>query len=147
MLGIDPRAARATWTVILIALLCLVNLRYPEYVFHLHCFSSLRLFARPDRGFHRPRSALEALADTGAGYRLSRAGGGNRHRRRSGWNQRRDQANKLAHSISELLKPEQTLDLPLPQPVKPIGAQILSVLRKAIEENYQQICKPFHRPS
>src|SRR5439155_2841944 len=52
------------------------------------------------------------------------------------------QANNLAHTISDFLKPQQpqqSLDLPLPQPLRPVGGQILSVARSAIEEHYQEI--------
>jgi len=139
MLGIDPRAARATWTVILIALLCLViyAIRNTFFIFIVSLLFAYLLApivdfidrVLPLKRSRTPALAIVYLALVGgiviAGVAVGTSVA--------------DQANKLAHSISELLKPEQTLDLPLPQPVKPIGAQILSVLRKAIEENYQQI--------
>jgi predicted PurR-regulated permease PerM len=48
------------------------------------------------------------------------------------------QANTLAQKISDFLKPAPA-NLPLPQPVKPVADQILSVVRTAIEEHYQEI--------
>src|SRR6266481_3038496 len=139
MLGIDPRAARATWTVILIALLCLIiyAIRNTFFIFIvslLFAYLLAPIVDFIDRVLPLKRSRTPALAIVYlalvAGIVVAGVAVGTRVA---------EQANNLAHSISELLKPEQTITLPLPPPVKPIGDQIVSVLRNAIEENYQAI--------
>jgi len=121
MLGIDPRAARATWTVILIALLCLViyAIRHTLFIFIvslLFAYLLLPIVDFIDRVLPLKRSRTPALAIVYlalvAGIVVAGVAVGTRVA---------EQANNLAHSISELLKPEQTITLPLPPPVKPIG--------------------------
>src|SRR5262249_37148947 len=41
--------------------------------------------------------------------------------------------------IGDFLKPDQTQQLPLPEALKPIGDRLLSAVRGAIQDNYQQI--------
>src|SRR5260370_37356911 len=139
MLGIDPRAARVTWTVILTALLCLViyTIRHTFFIFIVSLLFAYLLApivdlidrVLPLRRSRTPALAIVYLALV-AGIVVTGVAVGTRVA---------EQANNLAHNISEFLKPEQTCQLPLPQPLKPIGAQIVSVLRKAIEDHYQEI--------
>jgi len=67
MLGIDPRAARATWTVILIALLCLViyAIRHTLFIFIvslLFAYLLLPIVDFIDRVLPLKRSRTPALA-------------------------------------------------------------------------------------
>src|SRR6266550_4475957 len=138
MLGIDPRAARATWTVILVALLCLViySIRETLFVFFvslLFAYLLLPIVDFIDRVLPMRRSRTPALAivylvlvtiivvagisiGTSVAY----------------------QANNLAQRITDFLKPEQTQTLPLPEVVKPLGDQVLSVIRSTIKDHYQE---------
>src|SRR5260370_12452302 len=53
-----------------------------------------------------------------------------------------EQANNLAQKLSVFLKPAlppPPQDLPLPQPLKSVGDQVLSVVRSTIEDHYQEI--------
>jgi predicted PurR-regulated permease PerM len=50
-----------------------------------------------------------------------------------------EQAKTLAQRVSDYLKPEQATLLPLPQPLKPMGDRIMSVLRAEVQQHYQQI--------
>src|SRR6266404_5645515 len=126
MLGIDPRAARATWTVILIGLLCLViySIRNTFFVFIvslLFAYLLLPLVDFIDRVLPLKRSRTPALAIVYlvlvTGIVLAGIGIGTKVAY---------EANNLAQRITDFLKPEQTETLPLPEPVKPIGDQVLS---------------------
>src|SRR5438093_324781 len=142
MFGIDPRAARATWTVILIALLCLTiyairNTLFIFIVSLLFAYLLLPIVDFIDRFLPGKRSRGPALAIV---YILLVSGIvsagiviGSRVA---------EQANNLAQRLSIFLKPPQPQppqDLPLPQPLKPMGEQILSVIRSTIEDHYQEI--------
>jgi len=139
MMGIDPRAARATWTVILIGLLCLVIYSIRNTVFVFIVSLLFAYFAAAAGGFHRPFSSHATVAYTGAGHRLPRAGDGYSSCRHQCRNSSRYQANNLAQRITDFLKPSRRKTLPLPEPVKPIGDQVLSMLRSTIKEHYQEI--------
>jgi predicted PurR-regulated permease PerM len=139
MLGIDPRAARATWTVILVALLCLViyAIRQTLFIFVVALLFAYLLLpivdfidrVLPMRGSRTPALAIvyallvTVLIVSGIeiGSRVTQQG------------------KNLAQRIGDYLKPEQTQDLPLPQPFKPMGARILSGLRSEVQQHYQQI--------
>ena len=139
MLGIDPKAARATWTVILIALLCLFvyAIRHTLFLFVvalLFAYLLLPLVDFIDRVLPLTRSRTPALAIvymllvavlilTGIeiGSRVT------------------EQAKTLAQRMSGYLAPQQIQDLPLPQPLKPMGERILSALRDEIQLHYNQI--------
>jgi predicted PurR-regulated permease PerM len=145
MLGIDPRAARATWTVILIALLCLTiyairNTLFIFIVSLLFAYLLLPLVDFIDRFLPWRRSRGPALvivyiflvaglvsAGIVIGSRVA------------------EQANNLAQKLAIFLKeqppPPQPppQDLRLPQPLKPVGDQILSVMRSTIQDHYQEI--------
>jgi predicted PurR-regulated permease PerM len=139
MLGIDPRAARATWTVILVALLCLTvySIRRTLFLFIVALLFAYLLLpivdfidrVLPMRGSRTPALAIvyallvASLIFTGIeiGSRVT------------------DQAKTLAQRVSDYLKPEQAQNLPLPQPFKPMGDRILSGLRAEVQQHYQQI--------
>jgi predicted PurR-regulated permease PerM len=142
MLGIDPRAARATWTVILIALLCLTiyAIRNTLFIFIVSLLFAYLLLPIVDfivRVLPWKRSRGPALvivyillvsgivsAGIVIGSRVA------------------EQANNLAQKLAIFLKPAQPQppqDLSLPQPIKSVGDQILSVVRSTIEEHYQDI--------
>jgi predicted PurR-regulated permease PerM len=139
MLGIDPRAARATWTVVLIALLCLTvyairNTLFIFIVSLLFAYLLLPIVDFIDRFLPWSRSRGPALAIVYlflvSGIVVTGIFVGSRVAL---------QANNLAQKISDFLKPQQPQDLPLPQPVKPVGEQILGVVRTTIEQHYQEI--------
>src|SRR5256885_5795108 len=114
MLGVDSRAARVTWTVILIAVLCLVvySIRHTLFVFIvslLFAYLLLPIVDFIDRVLPLKRSRTPALAIvylvlvTGIVVALIGIG-----------TSAVSQANNLAHRITDFLKPEQTETLPLP---------------------------------
>src|SRR5258707_15006553 len=128
MLGIDPRAARATWTVILIALLCLViySIRNTFFIFIvslLFAYLLAPIVDFIDRVLPLKRSRTPALAivylELVTGLVLAGISIGTKVA---------DEPNNLAQRITDFLKPKQTETLPLPEPVKPIGDQGLSLL-------------------
>jgi predicted PurR-regulated permease PerM len=139
MLGIDPRTARATWTVILISLLCLTiyairNTLFIFIVSLLFAYLLLPLVEFIDRFLPWRRSRGPALvivyiflvagivsAGIVIGSRVA------------------EQANNLAQKLSIFLKPLPPQELPLPQSSKSVGDQILSVVRSTIEQHYQEI--------
>src|SRR3954464_12510302 len=108
MLGIDTRAARVTWTVILIALLCLMiySIRNTFFIFIvslLFAYLLLPLVDFIDRVLPMPRSRTPALAivylvlvtiivvaAVSIGTNVAQ------------------QANNLAQRITDFLKPDQT---------------------------------------
>jgi predicted PurR-regulated permease PerM len=139
MLGIDIRAARATWTVILIASLCFLvyAIRSTLFIFIvslLFAYLLLPIVDFIDRLLPWKRSRAPALTIVYlilvGGLVVTGIAVGTRVA---------EQANSLAQKISDFLKPDQTQDLQLPQPIKPIGDQILSVVRSAIKDHYQDI--------
>jgi predicted PurR-regulated permease PerM len=139
MLGLDPKAARATWTVIAIALLCVTvyTIRQTLFVFVVSLFFAYLLLPIVDfidRVLPMQQSRAPALAivylilvaviviaGIEVGSRVA------------------DQANLLAQRITDFLKPEPIQSLPLPQPMRSIGDTLLSAARQAIQENYQEI--------
>ena len=139
MLGIDIRAARATWTAILIVLLCLLvyAIRQTLFIFVvslLFAYLLLPLVDFIDRHLPMQRSRGPALAIVYlflvagiilAGIQIGATVA--------------EQATNLGQKIADFLKPEQTQTLPLPQPVKPMADRLLSAARSVIQEHYQQI--------
>jgi predicted PurR-regulated permease PerM len=139
MLGIDPKAARATWTVILVGLFCLTlySIRRTLFLFIVALLFAYLLLpivdfidrVLPMRGSRTPALAIVyALLVTGLVFTGIGIG-----------SVVTDQARTLAHKISDYLKPEQVQDLALPPPLGPIGDKILSVLRSEVQQHYQQI--------
>ena len=126
MLGIDPRAARATWTVILIALLCLViySIRNTFFIFIvslLFAYLLAPIVDFIDRVLPLKRSRTPALAIVYlvlvTGIVLAGISIGAKVAY---------QANNLAQRITDFLKPERTETLPLPEPVKPAGPEMVA---------------------
>jgi predicted PurR-regulated permease PerM len=142
MFGVDPRAARITWTVILVAVFCLFiyAIRHTIFVFVvslLFAYLLLPLVDFIDRVLPLKRSRTPALAIVYlilvAVIVISGIEIGSRVA---------EQANNLAQKVADfMLKPEQTqsVPLPLPEPVKPIADRIISAARSAIQDHYQQI--------
>ena len=139
MLAIDTRAARATWTVIVVALLCLgvYSIRQTIFIFVvalLFAYLLLPLVDFIDRVLPMRRSRGPALAIV---YTLLVAGlivfgieiG----------SQVTEQAKNLAQKVSEYLKPEQAQKLALPQSLRPIGERILAGVRGEVQQHSQQI--------
>src|SRR5260370_15074468 len=126
MLGLDPRAARATWTVIVVALLCLVIYSIRQALFSfvialLFAYLLLPLVDFIDRVLPLTRSRGPALAivytllvavliivGTEIGSRVT------------------EQAKNLAQKVTEYLKPEQVQKLTMPQPLQPIDDRVLN---------------------
>ena len=139
MLGIDLRAARATWTVILVALLCLTiySIRRTLFLFIVALLFAYLLLplvdfidrVLPMRGSRTPALAIVYVLLV-AGLILTGIEIGTRVT---------EEAKTLAQKVSDYLKPDQTQDLPLPQPLKPMGERILSGLRSEVQQHYQQI--------
>ena len=143
MLGLDPKVARATWTVIAIGLFCLTiyAIRHTLFIFVvalLFAYLLLPIVEFIDRHLPMERSRGPALAIV---YLFLVAGiviGGIEVGARVA-----EQANNLAQRISDFMKPDQTLSLPLPQSMKPIGDRLLSAARSTIQEHYQEILQTF----
>ena len=139
MLGIDPRAARATWTVILVALLCLVvySIRHTLFLFIVALLFAYLLLpivdfidrVLPMRGSRTPALAIVYVLLV-AGLIFAGIEIGSRVA---------EQAKTLAQKVSDYLKPEQVQNLSLPQPLKPMGERILSALHSEVQQHYQQI--------
>jgi predicted PurR-regulated permease PerM len=141
MLGVDPKAARAAWTVILVVLLCLViySIRQTLFIFVVALLFAYLLLpvvdfidrVLPMRGSRTPALAIVYVLLVG-GLILSGIEIGSKVTQ---------QGKNLAQKISDYLRPEQTQtqDLPLPQPLKPMGQRILSVLRSEVQQNYKKI--------
>ena len=139
MLGVDPKAARAAWTVILVMLLCLVvyAIRRTLFLFIVALLFAYLLLpivdfidrVLPMRGSRTPALAIvyvllvAGLIFTGIeiGSRVT------------------EQAKTLAQRVSDYLKPEQAQNLSLPQPLRPMGERIMSALRSEVQQHYQQI--------
>jgi len=145
MLGIEPRIARATWTVIVIALLCLVvyAIRNTIFIFVvslLFAYLLLPIVDFIDRVLPMRRSRTPALAIVYlflvAGLVLTGIEVGSRVA---------EQASSLAQRVANFMKPDQTEGLPLPQPVKPMGDRLASAARKVIQEHYQEILQTLPR--
>ena len=139
MLGFDPRVARATWTVIAIGLLCLAiyAIRHTLFMFVvalLFAYLLLPVIDFIDRVLPGNQSRGIALAVVYlllvAGIVIVGAEVGSRVT---------VQANNLAERITDFMKPEQTENLPLPQPLKPMTDRLLSAVREAIQDHYQEI--------
>lgn len=139
MLGIEPRIARATWTVIVIVLLCvmLYAIRQTVFIFVvslLFAYLLLPLVDFIDRVLPMRRSRTPALAIVYlmlvAGLVLTGVEIGTRVA---------EQATSLAQRVSDFMRPDQTEGMPLPQPIKPMGDRLLSAARAAIQDHYQEI--------
>ena len=139
MLGIDPKAARAAWTVIVVLLLCLViySIRQTLFIFVVALLFAYLLLpvvdfidrVLPMRGSRTPALAIVYVLLVG-GLILSGIEIGSKVTQ---------QGKNLAQKISDYLKPDQTQNLPLPEPLKPMGQRVLSVLRSEVQQHYQQI--------
>lgn len=139
MWGLDSKIARATWTVLAILLLCLVvyAIRHTLFIFVvalLFAYLLLPLVDFIDRVLPMERSRGPALAIV---YCLLVGGiviGGIE----IGSNVAA-QANNLAERIAEYLKPDQPHFVPLPQPIMPVGQRLMTALRTAVQEHYQEL--------
>ena len=137
MIGIDPRAAKATWTAILILTICWGVYTIRSIVFFfvvalLFAYLLLPLVDFIDRVLPLKRSRGPALAIV---YTLLVSGlvlGGS-----AIGSQASQQANLLATKLSKMLKaePEQTV----PQDTLPLSSRVASTIRKQIREHYQEI--------
>lgn len=139
MMGIDARAARATWTVILVLLFCLMiyAIRQTILIFIvslLFAYLLLPIVDFFDRALPMVRSRTPALALVYAFMILLLIAAGTEIGTRAA-----QQANTLAQSISDFVKPEEARQLPLPQQVRPLGARLLSLIRSGVQMHYQEI--------
>src|SRR5437667_7027605 len=116
MFGVDPRAVRITWTVILVAVFCLFiyAIRHTIFVFIvslLFAYLLLPLVDFIDRVLPLKRSRTPALAIVYlvlvTGIVLAGISIGTKVAY---------EANNLAQRITDFLKPERTETLPLPEP-------------------------------
>src|SRR5437764_952001 len=139
MLGIDPRAARATWTGILILLLWLIvyAIRQTLFIFVVALLFAYLLLplvdfidrVLPMRGSRTPALAIVYVMLVG-GLILSGIEIGSKVTQ---------QSKNLAQKVTDLLKPEKTENLPLPEPFKSMGQRVVSVLRSEVQQNSQKI--------
>jgi predicted PurR-regulated permease PerM len=139
MWGLDPKAARATWTVIAILLLCLTiySIRHTLFIFIvaiLFAYLLLPIVDLIDRFLPMKASRAPALAIVYtvliaaiviAGIEIGSSVAA--------------QANNLAQRIAEYLKPDQPHFMPLPQPLTPIGQRLLTAIRAAVQSHYQEL--------
>jgi len=139
VLGIDKRAARWIWTALLILLLCAIvyTIRRTLFVFIialLFAYLLLPLVDFMDRALPMHRSRTPALAIvyvclvamlilTGIEVGTTVA----------------EQANNLVQKVSDFLKPEEKRELPLPQPMRPMGQRIVSAVRQQIQQHSQEL--------
>jgi len=139
MLGIDPKAARATWTVILIVLLCLAIYAIRETLFIfvvalLFAYLLAPLVDIIDKALPSKSSRTIALAIVYAclvgGLVLAGISIGSSVA---------TQAHTLAQRVSDYLRPDQVRDLPLPQPLKPFADTIFEAVRHTVQENYEAL--------
>src|SRR5262245_41091349 len=139
MFGVDARAARITWTVVLIALFCLFiySIRHTLFVFTvslLFAYLLLPLVDFIDRVLPLKRSGTPALAIVYLILVTVIVIGGIEIGARVA-----EQANNLAQKVTDFLKPEQPQSLPVPEPVKPMTDRVIAAARSAIQEHYQEI--------
>ncbi|MEO7652245.1 MAG: AI-2E family transporter, partial [Bryobacteraceae bacterium] len=137
MIGIDVRAAKVTWTVILVLAMCwgLYAIRSTLFFFIaalLFAYLVLPLVDFIDRVLPLERSRTPALAIVYTllvgGLVLGGAAVGSRASQ---------QANLLATKVTDLLKP---VPEPLtPQVAPPLSARLASTVREQIREHYQEI--------
>ncbi|MGH9722326.1 MAG: AI-2E family transporter [Bryobacteraceae bacterium] len=137
MLGIDGRAARATWTVALMLLffwllyairetilVFVIALLFAYLLLPLVDFLDRRLPLKASRG---PALAITyvtlvtvmILLGTEIGTRVA------------------EQATLLAQRIPELLKPDRAV--PLPEPIRPVGEKLITAAREYIQEHSQEL--------
>jgi predicted PurR-regulated permease PerM len=139
MLGLDSKAARATWTALAILLLAalLYAIRHTLFIFIVALlFASLLspVVNFIDRVLPLKRSRAPALAIVygcliGAMVVCGIEVGSNVAA----------QANNLAEKITVYLKPDQPSFVPLPQPVVPLGKRALDAIRSLVQDHYQEI--------
>ena len=139
MLGLDPKAARATWTVILILLLCLTIYAIRETLFIfvvalLFAYLLAPLVDFIDHALPSKSSRTLALAIVYACLV-----GGLVFAGISIGSSVAQQAQTLAKSVSDYLKPDQVQSLPLPQPLRPFADRILEGVRRMVQENYEAL--------
>src|ERR1700722_1570767 len=139
MLGLDPKAARATWTVLLILLLCLTiyAIRETFFIFVVALLLAYLLaplvdfidHALPSRSSRTLALAIVYACLVGgivfAGISIGSSVA--------------EQAQTLAQNVSAYLKPDQVTTLPLPQPLKPFADTILAAVRRTVQDNYQSL--------
>src|ERR1041384_3090229 len=137
MFGVDPRAARSAWTVILVAVFCrfVYAIRHTIFVFVislLFAYLLLPLVDFIDRVLPLQRARTPALAIVCLILVAVIVIGGIEIGSRVA-----DQANNLAEKFADFMKPEQTqsLPLPLPEPLKPMADRIISAARSAIQDH------------
>jgi predicted PurR-regulated permease PerM len=139
MLGLDPKAARATWTVILILLLCLTIYAIRETLFIfvvalLFAYLLAPLVDFIDHALPTKSSRTLALAIVYAClvgamvFAVISIG-----------SSVAEQAQTLAQSLSDYLKPDHVRSLPLPQILKPFADAILEGLHRMVQENYEAL--------
>jgi predicted PurR-regulated permease PerM len=139
MLGVDPKVARTTWSVILILLLCatVYAIRHTLFIFILALLFAYLLLplvdfidrVLPMKGSRTPALAIVysflvaviVICGIQIGSNVA------------------SQANNLAEKISEFLKPDQPHFVPLPQPIQPMGERILDAVRSVVQQHYQEI--------
>jgi predicted PurR-regulated permease PerM len=139
MLGLDAKAARATWTVVAILLLCLTvyAIRKTLFIFIvalLFAYLLLPIVDLLDRFLPMQRSRGPALAIVYSLLVVSIVVAGIEI-----GSDVAAQANNLAQKISGYLKPDQPLFTPLPQPLEPVGKRLLEAVRGAIQAHYQEL--------
>ncbi len=139
MLGLDPKAARATWTALAILLLVAViyAIRHTLFIFIvalLFAYLLLPVVDFIDRVLPLKRSRGPALAIVYAcligGIVICGIEVGSNVAQ---------QANSLAEKITIYLKPDQPSFVPLPQPVIPLGKKALGAIRSTVQDHYQEI--------
>lgn len=139
MLGLDPKAARATWTVMAILILAAVvyAIRHTLFIFILallFAYLLLPIVDLIDRVLPLKRSRGPALAIVYCcligGIVISGIEIGSHVA---------EQANSLAEKITIYLKPDQPHFVPLPQPVIPLSKRVLDAVRTTVQEHYQDL--------
>lgn len=139
MLGIDARAARATWTVILVLLVCAIVylIRRTLLIFVLSLLLAYLLLPVVDLidrrlPFQRRRGlalaivyvVLMGLLVAGAGSIGARVA---------------EQAGALAKRVPDLIRQQHTLEIPLPEPLKPFAGRITEEVRGYIQSHSEEI--------
>jgi predicted PurR-regulated permease PerM len=139
MLGLDPKAARATWTVILILLLCLTiyAIRRTLFIFVVALLFAYLLAPLVDFIDHALPSKSSRTIALAIVYAL--LVGGLVFAGISIGSRVAEQAQTLARSVSAYLQPDQVRNLPVPQPLKPVTDKILAVVRTMVQEHYQEV--------
>lgn len=140
MLGLDPKAARVTWTIIAILVLCgtLYAIRHTLFIFIvalLFAYLLLPVVDLIDRVLPLKRSRGPALAIVYCCLIGGLVIGGIE----VGSNVA-EQANSLAEKIAVYLKPDKPPEfVPLPQPALPLSKRVSDAVRGAVQEHYKDL--------